>query len=225
MFLATKAQRARRASTKRRMRLSYRLKKSLKQPYLRVQRTFWLQHWVPGATATNDFWRYYSVTANNLPSIGEFSGVFDKYKLYSFTITLRPRFDSFAGNDTTDTILPGVTNQQGNHVHVVIDPSSPNSPIGTYNSTTLNQFLENGKVRTYNGIRPIRIKVNYPCFVDDINNTAASVYKRCSWMSLNNLGVTFRGAHIFIQDPNLTGVFGQAYDVFITMDIGFKGLR
>lgn len=218
---------ARRGRTgKRRMRLSYKIKRQLREPYLRVRRTFWNFNWVPGTAATSDFWRYITFSANLIPNISEYTNLFDTYRVNSFTVTLRPRYDSFAGNDTTDTTLPGVTNQGGNHVHVIIDPSSPiSTPSGTYVFGTLNSFLENGKVRTYDGTKTISIKVKYPCFVDDINNTAASDYKRSTWITTNNTGVSHRGVHMFIQDVNFTGAFGQSYDVFYTVDISFKGSR
>lgn len=193
--------------------------------HLRTQRTFWVSNWVPGTATTNDFWRYYQFQLQLLPGYTEYTGIFDQYKVNSFSIILRPRYDSFAGNDTTDTVLPAVTNQGGNHVHVIIDPSSIVSPSGAYSSANLNAFLENGKVRTYSGNRAITIKCKYPMFIDDVNTTPLTDFERSRWFNTNAIGVNLRGIHMFIQDVNLTGVFGQSYDVFYNVDISFKGMR
>lgn len=224
IFLASKAKR-RSLRTKRRMRLPYRLRRRMLQPQVRVQRTFWLSNWTPSTATTNDFWRYYSFNLTLMPDYTQFATIFDTYKLHSFTLILRPRYDSFAGNDTTDTTLPGITNQGGNSVHVIIDPSSTVSPSGAYTTSTLNSFLEHGRVRSYQGNRPIYIKCKYPCYIDDVNNTPGSDYKRSNWFNTNANGVSLRGIHAFVQDVNMTGNFGQSYDVFMQCDISFKGMK
>jgi len=190
-----------------------------------VSRTWYSANWTPSTGSTAGFWQYLSTTASAIPNIAEYVALFDSYKVNSLKFILRPRYDSFAGNDTTDTTLPGVTNQAGNNVHVIIDPRSAVTPSGTYTSANLNSFLENGKVRTYQGQKPIVINVKYPCIVDDINNTPNTQFEKCKFLSVLNTGVTHRGAHVFIQDVNLTGVFGQAYDIFVTASITFKGMK
>lgn len=222
MFLAARAKRSRARSGKRRMRLPRRLKR---QPMLNVTRTWWNSNWSPSTSSTAGFWQYLTTSVGAIPNIAEYTALFDSYKVNSLTITLRPRYDSFAGNDTTDTVLPNVTNQGGNDVHVVIDPKSTVSPSGTYTSANLNAFLENGKVRSYRGMRPITIRIKYPCIADDVNNTASTEFKRPMYISTSNTGVTIRGAHVFISDVNLTGNFGQSYDLFFSMNVTFRGMK
>jgi len=190
-----------------------------------VSRTWWSSNWTPSTGSTSGFWQYFTTTAGSIPNIAEYVALFDMYKINSLKFVLRPRYDSFAGNDTTDTTLPGVTNQGGNQVHVIIDPRSGNTPSGTYTSANCNSFLENGKVRTYRGEKPITINIKYPCFVDSVNNTANTQFVRSKFLSVLNTGITHRGAHVFIQDVNFTGVFGQSYDVFVTASITFKGMK
>lgn len=192
---------------------------------LQVTRTWWSGNWSPNNVSTSDFWRYITVNLGACPNVAEYTALFDSYKILSVTFILRPRYDGFNGDNTTDTTLPGVTNQGATRVHVLIDPKSTVSPSGTYTSSTLNTFLEQGsKVRTYSGNRPVTIPVRYPVFIDDINGTAASTYKstKTTWFSTANTGITIRGAHIFMQDVNLTGVFGQSFDIFTTMNMAFR---
>ena len=54
---------------------------------------------------------------------------------------------------------------------------------------------------------------------------AAARYERGKWYSTTFAGVQHRGAHVFVQDVNFTGVFGQAWDVFCTMDVSFAGMK
>lgn len=216
---ATQAAR-RRAAKRRSLR-----KRNTSQPTMNVTRTWWSQNWVPTVTTTGDFWKYLSLSISSIPNVTEYTNLFDAYKVNSLTFTLRPRYDNFAGNDTTDTTLPGVTNQGGNQVHVIIDPKSPVTPGGTYNSTNLNAFLENGKVRTYRGQNPVKIHIKYPCLADDVNGSTNSIFKRCPYILCAQPNAVIRGAHVFIQDVNFTGVFGQSYDLFVTTNITFKGMR
>lgn len=222
IYLAAKARKTRKYR-KGRARLYRRVLS--KQPMVNVTRTWWSQNWVPAVTNTTDFWKYLSISISSIPNVSEYTNLFDAYKVNSLTFTLRPRYDNFAGNDTTDTTLPGVTNQGGNQVHVIIDPKSPVTPSGAYSSANLNSFLENGKVKTYMGHNPIKIHVKYPCLADDVNASTNSIFRRCPYISTAVPGAVIRGAHVFIQDVNFTGVFGQSYDLFVTANVTFKGMR
>lgn len=201
------------------------LKKYKRNDSITVERTFRWFHWAPSTTATVDFWSYFQPGINQLPNVAEYTALFDQYRVNSLTFKLVPRYDNFAGNDTTDTTLVGVTNQAGVRVHVVIDPSSTVTPSGGYSAATLNAFLENGKCRTYMGNDTVTFTVKYPMIQQDVNNTTLSEFKRSSFFSTSNTGIPIRGAHVFLQDINLTGVFGNQYDVFCTMNVTFKGQK
>jgi len=99
------------------------------------------------------------------------------------------------------------------------------TPSGTYTSANMNTFLENGKVRTYTGVRPFSFTIKYPTVVNDFNNTANSMFQRSPFLPTTNTGVTNQGAHVFIADVNLTGLFTQSYDVFVTAYCTFKGMK
>lgn len=192
-------------------------------PSFNVTRTFWHFNWAPNTATTGGFWQYQQINLGNVPNVSEYVSVFDTYRVNSIKYTFRPRYDSFAGNDTTDTTLPGVTNQGGSDVHVIVDPKSTTNPSGTYTTANLNAFLENGKVRTYSGNKPFSFLIKYPCVLDDINGVAATNLRKAPFLSTKNTTINHRGAHVFISDVNLTGNFGNSWDVFVTLNMTFKG--
>lgn len=211
----------------RRMARTMRPSRAIMQSHVNVERTWYSANWTPNTTGTNGFWRYITVNLGACPNVTEYTNLFEQYKINKVTFVLRPRYDSFSGENTTDTTLPGVTNQGATRVHTVIDPRSNLTPSGTYTSTTLNTFLENGKVKTFSGNKAITIPIKYPAYVNDVNNVAGAENPLCRgrWFSTAATTIEFRGCHIFLQDVNLTGVFGQSFDIFTTMSMSFKGPR
>lgn len=194
-------------------------------PSMTVQRTFRADTWTPGVSSTGDFWRYLTTALNDCPNILEYSNLFDTYRINWIKYTLRPRYDMFAGNDTRDTTLPGVSNQAGTMVHVMIDPKSDVVPFGAYTYSVLNAFLENGKVKTYQGTKPISILVKYPCMLDDVNGNTRANIRRSTFLNTGMPNIQHRGVHIFLQDVNMTGTHNQAFELFVTMSVTFKGQR
>ncbi len=205
-----------------RMRSSF-----MRSQALSLKRTFRLEYWQPSTATTNDFWRYYSFTWAQLPSLSEFQALFDTGRISAIKVTFRPRFDNYSGNDTTDTTAPGITNQTGTNVHVIVDPKWVGAPTGTYSNATLNTFLEQGGVRSYKGTSPFSIY-----FKPTINQTVGAVQgmrRRAPFLLLdsssNATGSPHYGFHIFMQDPNMNGSFGNAYDVFVTYYMQFRGTK
>lgn len=189
-----------------------------------IKRKWWVANWVPGTTTTNDFFRNFSLTLSNLTNFAEFQNLFEWYKITSWVIELLPRYDGFNGNDTTDTTLPGITNQGATRVHVNIDPLDNGTPSGIYNSATLNTFLESGSTKTYSGNRPIRIYIKGPAATDTIGGTTGARV-RSRWILTSAAAVSHWGAKVFLQDINLTGTFGQSFDIFYTAYVKFKGVQ
>lgn len=184
-------------------------------------------YWQPATTTTADFWKYYSFTFADLPSNSEFKNVFDQYKINAIKVVFRPRFDNFAGNDTTDTTAPGVSNQAGCNMHVIVDPQSTTSPSGTYTRSNLNTFLEAGsRVKSYNGNKAITVyfKPNIPNAILAAS-TASTQWTKPRWIQTNIDNVLHTGFHAFAQDFNMTGTFGQSWDVFVTYYMQFRGWK
>lgn len=210
---------------KARAAVLYRAPRMARTNVLNLTRTFWTGAWTPGTATTNNFWQYLQVSLNQIPSIAEYVAVFDSYRINSFTVTFRPRYDGFAGNDTMDVTLPNITAQGSTTLHAIIDPRSSIIPTGTYSASNLNVFLENGRVKSYTGTKPIKLTVKYPCVAEDTNGNTNAKYVRGSYYSTNQTGVVHRGIHVFLQDINLTGTFNQAFDTFYTLNVTFKGAR
>lgn len=189
-----------------------------------IKRTFWLENWTLGTAATSNFWRYYAFQLSSLPSYTELTALWDRYRLNAIKVTFRPRFDGFGGENTTDTTLPGVTNQAGNYMHVINDPYSNVTPTGVYNSANLNSFLENGNVRSYRGLRPFSVYVK-PAIDTYVGTSATAARRRAPFLQTTNFNMVHNGFHIFAQDVNLTGVSGQSFDVFVTYYMTLKGLK
>lgn len=186
-----------------------------------VIRTFWKEVWAPSATTTNDFWRYYSPSLSQLPSVAEFAAVFDQYKINAIKITLRPKFDNYAGNDNT----VAATSRSLTQVHTLIDSFSNVTPTGLYNSTTCNTFLENGKVKSLPGTSPVEIYFK-PRIAATNQGIADSERTSPKWLSLANAqAVLQNGVHVFMQDVNFANNMTQSFDVFYTYYMQFRGLR
>lgn len=210
-----------------RRKMMRRVKRSLnlrapRPSIMSVKRTCWYGTWTPNTVNASGFWRYVSCYASNIYNFAEYAALFDQYRINGIKLTLRPKYDSFAGNDTTDTTLPGVTNQGGCLVHVINDPESNLTPSGLYVSSTLQSFFEQGNVRTYSGNRAIDIY-----FKPRIDNSIASGTQRirCPWLQTKDNSVLLNGVHVFLQDPQFTGTFGQSFDLYLTFYAQFRGMN
>lgn len=195
-------------------------------PMVRVKRRVFISNWQPNTVSVDGFWRYYRFQIDALPSLTEFTNLFDTYKIGALKVEFRPRFDSFAGNDTTDTTLPGVTNQSGTYLSVIKDPYSTTLPVGTYTSANYNAFCENGNVRTYNGTRPVT--VYYKPTIDNLVGFGVVNQfsrRRSTFIQANSVTVPHHGFHIFAHDQNFNGTFGNSFDVYVTFYMTWKRIR
>lgn len=212
--------------TTRRVRRKLTVARPIRQtPQLSFTRTFWYQNWTPSTVATSNFYRQWSFQLAFMPQYTEFSNIFDQYRINAIKCVFRPRYDGFSGNDTTDTTLPGVTNQAGTKLHVIVDPKANITPVGAYNNGTLNTMLENGRVKTYSGNRDVTVFFK-PMVNNNVGGLNAGRRIKAPWMQCATAdAVDHYGFYIFAQDINFTGVFGQSWDMFITYYLQFKDLR
>lgn len=163
----------------------------------------------------------------DLPNGTEYTNLFDQYKLNAIKVTFRPRYDNFSGNDTVDTVLPGITNQQGTMLHIIKDPRDTTGPSGTYTSANFNTFCEKGGVRSYQGIKPVTVyfkpMINQTIEGQNINRVPPK------WINTNDYTagtpVVYNGFHAFATDFNFNGSFGQGFDVFVTYYMTFKNMK
>lgn len=186
------------------------------------KRTFYTGTAVPGTASTSNFWSYQTWTFSQLPDSNSFAALFDQYRIKGIRVKYVPRYDSFAGNDTTDTTLPGITNQGGCMAHVIVDPYSNTAPSGTYGSTTFNSFCELGEPRTYTGLKPFSVYYK-PTVAESLSSSVTK--KTAPWIDIVNNSLVHNGHHIFFSDVNFTGNFSQAYDQFVTYYFECRGMR
>lgn len=190
-----------------------------------VKRTFLYDTWVPSTASTSGFWKYYSSTLGDIPSISDYVNLFDLYRIKAVKFTFVPKYDNFAGNDTTDTTAPGITNCWGVQPHVILDPHSTVTPTGTYTLATYADFSANGAVRQHVGNKTF--SVYYRPKVLDTMAGLSAMPKSSPWIFTSQSGVAHRGFHVFMTDYGFSGTgFGnQGYNVFVTLYLQFKNAK
>lgn len=212
----------RRYAPKRKMRIS----RALSVNTVMLKRKTWAGNWQPSTATTADFWKYYGYNLAQVSGYQDITNMFDEYRICALKYEFHPRFSGFNGNDTTDTTLPGVTNQSGTKLHIIVDKKSTLTPTGTYTSSTFNTLMENGDVRTYSGNRIIKVYVSRPT-IGEVLTGGATVqqFKEAPWLRTDNGIVQHFGFHAFAQDNNFNGSFGQSWDIFVTAYVMARNLR
>lgn len=186
---------------------------------MRTVKTTYQGAWSFATTATSGFWKYYEAQAIQMSEFSEFATIFDEYKITNLKYTFRPRYDSF----TPDA---GTTPFTLCYAHVIKDPASTRIPNGAYNSTTINQFLENGAVKSYTLNKPMSVSFRPKILTSDFGGGSASTAIAARWLRTTEDGVPHRGFHMFLQNNALGGI-NQAIilDVFVTYTVQFRGAR
>lgn len=200
-----------------------RVPRSLRLNAISFKRKTWVGNWQPSTASTVDFWKYYSFSLNAMTAYQDVTNMFDEYRIAGLKVEFHPRFNGFAGNDTTDVTLPGITNQSGTKLHILVDPSSTLTPSGTYTSSTLNLLLENGNVRTYSGNRVVSVYYK-PKVFNTVSGLAANMI-RSPWIRTDQVALPHYGFHAFSQDNNFSGTFGQSWDVFVTYYVQCRDIK
>lgn len=200
-----------------------RVSRSLRLNTITFKRKTWNGNWQPSTATTADFWKYYSFSLNAMSGYQDVTNMFDEYRIAGLKVEFHPRFNGFSGNDTTDTTLPGVTNQSGTKLHIIVDPSSTLTPVGTYTSSALNTLLENGRVRSYTGNRIVSVYYK-PKVYNTVSGLASNMI-RSPWIRTDQVALPHYGFHAFAQDNNFNGTFGQSWDVFVTYYIQCRNIK
>lgn len=194
--------------------------------FFSVKRTFYSGNWAPNTSTTAGFWRLFAPALSDMPSLSEYTALWDSFRIKAIKVTFRPRFDNFSGNDTTDTTLPGVTNQSGTRAFVIVDPYTNTGATGTYTSTNFNLFLENGsKVKCYEGAKPFSVYWK-PTIDRSIGASVTGGRIKAPWIqTASGTTIPHYGFHIFMQDNAFAGTFGNSYDIFYTYYMQFKSSK
>lgn len=187
------------------------------------KRQFRQTFWQPSTAATSDFWKIFWFKLTDLPTSSEFTNLFDEYRFNAIKVVFRPRFSGFDGANTTDSTLPGITNQAGTNLHIALDPKGSISPSGAYSSSSLNLFMENDNIRSYNGNRAVTVYYK-PTVMRTVDGLAAE-FKTSPWLSTSYPAINHFGFSAYAQDFNFNGTFGQSWDIFVTYYMSFRGLK
>lgn len=185
-----------------------------------IKRTIARELWAFNGASVGDFWRYYSATLGQIPSLSEISNLFDSVKVCALKYTFLPRFSEYSVNSVGPPSLG-----QG-FAHVIIDPYSNVTPSGVYGRSLCNTFLENGSVKSYPFNRKFSVYIAKPTQPQDNDSSANGRYEVARWVNPQTAAANpYRGFHIFLQDSNFVGATGPQWDVFVTYYMKCRGLR
>lgn len=185
---------------------------------VKVKRTTYVGNWVFSTATTAGFWRYNTVQMADFNNFAEYASVFDEYKLCAVKYTYRPRYDS-----VTLPNAAGDVGQPQAYAHIIIDPESSIVPAGVYNNTTLNQFLENGGVRTKTMNRPFSI---YFRPKTGVSMTTGSKKTSAPWLNTTITTLPFSGFHMYLQqNSNSSTNTNIQLDTFVTFYMKFRGQK
>lgn len=189
--------------------------------FLQVKRTFQWTVWTPNTTTTADFWRSFTFQLGFIPSIADYVNLFDLYRIKAIRVKFVPKYDSFAGNETT----AATTRVWGVQPHYIIDPYNTVTPTGTYTAATYATFAEGGNVKQRNGNQPFSVY-----FKPVVLDTVAGVSRRpmrSPWLQTLDATVPHGGFQMFMTDYNFsgTGFNNQGYNLFVTYYLQFKGMK
>lgn len=188
---------------------------------LTIKRKTYLTSWTWGTTTTNDFWRYQTLLANNIPNFAEFSSVFDTYRINGLKFTYMPRYSS------TNAEAAGTTGSPQAYAHYIIDPDSTLIPSGVYGSSTLNSLMENTNCKTRQLNRPFSIYYKPRVLQQLLGGSTASFTRPAPFIRATDVNVDFRGHHMYIQQNNFSSSANAniILDIFVTFYVTFKNVR
>jgi len=185
---------------------------------MRTVKTTYQGTWQFSTAATSGFWKYYEAQAIQMSEFSEFATIFDEYKITNLKYTFRPKFDGYAADPATAGPLC--------YAHVIKDPASTRIPNGAYSADTINQFLENGSVKSHTLTKPMSVSFRPKILTADFGGGTASTAIASRWIRTTEDGIPHRGFHMFLQNNALASTNGTVIlDVFVTYTIMFRGAR
>lgn len=205
----------------RKSRIRRRVPRNYIIPRLQCKRMSFSSTWAFGTVTTNDFWRYYTFTAGDINNFGDFSALFDEYRIRAIKVTFRPAYDNVA-----IPIAAGAIVQPQAYAHINLDPESVVIPSGTYTSANMNTFLENSGVFTKTLRNPFSIYFKPKVSDQLFGGGTASTVKKSTWIKTSETTVQHRGFHMFLQQNSFsTGNTNIKLDTFYTFYLDFRNLK
>lgn len=211
----------------RRRRVMKRMARPMRSliPQINMKRTFYYDTWSPNSASTNGFWRQLSIRFDQIPNNTELSAVFGQYKLNAVKFAMIPSFSEFDGSQEQQT-SPVITPMA--HVWVCYDKYTTTTPSGVYSVTTLNNFMEQGQIKTVkDSNKLINIYQKSPTYAGwDASAGTYTKLKAASWQRTDGgTGVTHNAAQVFINtsDANLPAT--NVYQIICTVYLSLKNQR
>lgn len=219
----TRSMRSKRPVKRTRRSFNVAVPRGIKSPVMSVARTFYTGSWAFGNGTTSDFWRYSSFSLNTLPNVTEYTALFDEYKINAIKVQYRPSYDSVSLDaDSALTTAPNFTVS----AHTLIDQESTTLPTGSYSSVVLNNFLENGKVRTRNGLKPFSVFYKPKMYAQVSGSGTAARPIASTWIRTSDTAALHYGHHVFLQTNALViPTIPIRYDCFVTFYAQFRGMK
>jgi len=171
--------------------------------------------------STTGFWRYLTTNVADMPSYGEYTSIFDEYKITGLKMEFRPQFNSFDNDD-----LPSANFLAMGSFHTAVDTQSHTVPSGTFNNTTLNVFLEQAKnIKTWKQSQVASVFLRPSVSRQIAGGTLTGTNIPAPWIKTNQTLVDHYGVHTFMQPFSVNGSALMFYDYFITYYVKFRGSR
>lgn len=213
--------RPREDAKRRRWTKKQRVPRSIVPAKLFAKRTFYNGNWTFNTVTVDGYWRNYSFTFSQLPNVVEYTALFDEYKINAIKVTFRPAYDSVP----SDAPALNVNTGPQSYAHIFVDPAAVN-PSGIYGAATLNSFLENDGVKTYDTNKPFSVYFK-PMIRDQVQGTGPNAeIRRSKYIRTTETGAVHTGFNMFLQQNNLsTNNTRISLDIFVTFYMTLKNLR
>lgn len=185
------------------------------------------QYWgvlTPDQATTAGFWKTWYYRLDQMNNYTEITALFDQYKINAIKLTFVPRFTDApaASNNYTQ---PRMLICYDKYSTVA---SSSRAPTGTYSSGTLNNFLEQGKIKTVRKTYdfPIQLYIPRPTVETDIGGSIVERFKAAPWLPTTAANVTHNLCNTFHHTPNFssTDYMGQ-WDIYLTWYISCRNSK
>lgn len=189
----------------------------------RFVRATWCTNWTFSTATTSGFYRQIQPTFDMLSNSGEYTSLFDVYRINRCKITVIPRFGDTSLN-ADSTAAPTAYNNQF-YMTVGIDKNFTSVPTGTYGSTSFNNMLAlTDNVRTYKLDKPFSWT-----FKPNIVNAAAAgnTLMSAPWILTSSANIPHLGSQAYIHDVNFTALTNSpiSVDLICTFYFECKGNR
>lgn len=130
-------------------------------PVYRFNRRWYANTYTWNTAAVTGFWNVLQMAFNQIPSNAEYSALFYEYKINAITVTFVPRYTS---TDQTSAS----TGSASPMLHWKVETPQFLAPVGAYNSSTLNAYLDTGATSQVFD-KPISVTFK-PTIATDVNN-------------------------------------------------------